>query len=359
MTPLDAPLVDTLETPVPVVDLDVVERNLAKMQAYADAHGLRLRPHIKTHKLPRFAQRQMALGAAGITCQKLGEAEVMADAGLDDILISFPLIGPGKAARLAALARRVTRLQVAADSLAALDTAAQAARDSGRVIEAVIEFDSGARRTGVGSAAEAVALAAAARERGLSCHALMTYPAGPATAEFFAAARSADRALTNLSAGGTPNARHMGEVAGVTEMRVGTYIYNDRTMVGFGAATLDECALQVHATVVSRPAPERAILDAGSKTLSSDLLPPDLIQRGLGTGYGMILEYPGAVIERVNEEHGMVDLSACEHRPRIGERVRIVPNHVCVVTNLHDHVVLAQRGVAREIISVAARGRTR
>jgi len=346
--------IEDLETPVPVVDLDVVERNLAKMQAYADAHRLRLRPHIKTHKLPRFAQRQMALGAVGVTCQKLGEAEVMADAGLDDILISFPLIGPAKALRLAALARRVTTLQVAADSLAALDTAAQAARESGRPVGVLIEFDSGARRTGVGSVAEAVALAHAARERGLRCDGLMTYPAGPAAAEFIAAAKLADAGLTNFSAGGTPNARRMHEVPGVTEMRVGTYIYHDRTIIGFGAATLDECALHVHATVVSRPTPDRAIVDAGSKTLSSDLLPP-----GLGTGYGLLLEYPDAAIERVNEEHGMVDLSACERRPEIGERVRIVPNHVCVVTNLHDEIVLSRGGVAREIVSVAARGRTR
>ena len=130
-------------------------------------------------------------------------------------------------------------------------------------------------------------------------------------------------------------------------------------MVGFGAATLDECALHVHATVVSRPAPDRAIIDAGSKTLSSDLLPPDLTQQGLATGHGLVLEYPDAVIERLNEEHGMVDLSACERRPEIGERVRIVPNHVCVVTNLHDEVVLARDGVVQEIVPVAARGRTR
>lgn len=346
--------VEDLETPVPVVDLDRVERNLAKMQAYADAHRLRLRPHIKTHKLTRFAQRQVALGAGGITCQKLGEAEVMADAGLDDILISFPLIGPAKALRLAALARRVTTLQVAADSLAALDTAAQAARDSGRQFGVLIEFDSGARRTGVGSVSDASALARAARERGLRCDGLMTYPAGSATADFIAGAKLADSGFTTFSAGGTPNAWHMHEVVGVTEMRVGTYIYHDRTMVGCGAATLGECALHVHATVVSRPTPDRAIIDSGSKTLSSDLLPP-----GLGTGYGLILDYPDAVIERVNEEHGMVDLSACGLRPAIGERVRVVPNHVCVVTNLHDEVVLARRGAGCEIVSVSARGRTR
>jgi len=349
--------VDTLETPVPIVDLAVVEHNLAKMQGYADAHGLRLRPHIKTHKLPMFAQRQLALGAVGITCQKLGEAEVMADAGLDDILISFPLIGPIKAARLAALARRVAHLRVVADSVAGLDTVAQAAREAGRDIGVLIEFDSGNRRTGVTSVAEALELAEAARARGLRCDGLMTYPAGPEAAAFIAGVKAGAKAggeFAIISAGGTPNAWRMHEIPGITEMRVGTYIYNDRTMVGFGGASLDECALHVHATVVSRPTATRGIIDAGSKTLSSDQLPP-----GLGVGYGLLLEYPDAIIERVNEEHGMLDLSACARRPEIGERVRIVPNHVCVVTNLHDEIVLARGGVVDAIVSVAARGRTR
>lgn len=345
--------INTLETPVPVVDLAVVEHNLAKMQGYADAHGLHLRPHIKTHKLPMFAQRQVALGAVGITCQKLGEAEVMADAGLDDILISFPLIGPIKATRLAALAARVTKLRVVADSLAGLDTVAQASREAGRDIGVLIEFDSGNKRTGVTSVAEAVELAQAAAARGLRCDGLMTYPAGPEAAAFIAGAKAAGE-FAIISAGGTPNAWRMHEIPGVTEMRVGTYIYNDRSMVGFGGATLEECALHVHATIVSRPTATRAIIDAGSKTLSSDPLPP-----GLGTGYGLLLEYPDAVIERVNEEHGMLDLSACARRPEIGERVRIVPNHVCVVTNLHDEIVLARDGVVDAIVPVAARGRTR
>jgi len=349
--------IDTLETPVPIVDLTVVEHNLAKMQGYADAHGLCLRPHIKTHKLPMFAQRQLALGAVGITCQKLGEAEVMADAGLDDILISFPLIGPIKAARLAALARRVTTLRVVADSVAGLDTVAQAAGEAGRDIGVLIEFDSGNRRTGVTSVTEALELAQAARARGLRCDGLMTYPAGPEAAAFIAGVKTGAKAggeFAIISAGGTPNAWRMHEIPGVTEMRVGTYIYNDCTMVGFGGASLDECALHVHATVVSRPTATRGIIDAGSKTLSSDQLPP-----GLGVGYGLLLEYPDAIIERVNEEHGMLDLSACARRPEIGERVRIVPNHVCVVTNLHDEIVLARGGVVDAIVSVAARGRTR
>ena len=351
--------IEALETPVPVIDLDRVEHNLAKMQGYADRHGLRLRPHIKTHKLPVFAHRQMALGAAGITCQKLGEAEVMADAGLDDILISYPLIGEAKSLRLAALARRLGTLCVVADSEPAVDSAARAALASGRTIGVLVEFDSGAKRTGVVSAGQAVALARRVRDsEGLRFDGLMTYPASTATAAFVAEAApllaAENLAPAVISGGGTPGAWRAHEIAGLTELRVGTYIYHDRTTVALGAATAEECALHVWATVVSRPTPERAVIDAGSKTLSSDLLPS-----GLGTGYGTLPDYPDAAIERLNEEHGMLDLSACARRPELGELVRILPNHVCVVSNLHDSVVLARNGAVVDEVAVAARGRTR
>ncbi len=351
--------VETLDTPVPVIDLDRVEHNLAKMQAYADRHGLRLRPHVKTHKLPALAHRQMALGAVGITCQKLGEAEVMADAGLDDIFISYPLIGDAKAVRLAALAMRVGSLRVAADSTLAVATAAQAARACGRTIGVLIEFDSGARRTGVVSVEDALALARLVRDSdGLRFDGLMTYPANAATAAFVAAATPAlaaeNLAPAIVSGGGTPGAWRAHEIAGLTELRVGTYIYHDRTTVALGAASLDECALHVLATIVSRPTPERAVIDAGSKTLSSDLLPT-----GLGDGHGMLLDYPEAKLERLNEEHGMLDLSGCARRPELGEVVRVLPNHVCVVSNLHGAVILARGGVVVEAAAVAARGRTR
>ena len=352
-------LAAALETPAPVIDLDRVEHNLAKMQAYADSHGLRLRPHIKTHKLPLFARRQVALGAVGITCQKLGEAEVMADAGLSDIFVSYPLIGAAKAARLAALAARVPRLAVAADSALAVETAGSAARQAGRTIGVLIEFDSGGRRTGVVSAAQAVALARLARDTpGVRFDGLMTYPASAATASFVAEASpllaAENLAPAVVSGGGTPGAWRAHEIAGLTELRVGTYIYHDRTTVALGAASADECALYVLATVISRPTPERAVIDAGSKTLSSDLLPP-----GLGDGYGMLPDYPDARIERLNEEHGMLDLSASARRPELGEVVRILPNHVCVVSNLHDEVVLTRGGAVVETVAVAARGRTR
>ena len=327
--------IDQLETPVPVIDLDRVEHNLVKMQAYCDLHGLKLRPHIKTHKLPVFAQRQMALGATGITCQKLGEAEVMADAGLNDIFLSYPLIGPAKASRLAALARRVT-MRVAVDNPVALDTAARAAREAGAEIGVLVEFDSGGKRTGVVTVDEALELAqaivAAAKQR-----------LGGAGIE-----------IRTVSGGGTPNAWSQHEIEGLTELRVGTYIYHDRATVGVGAATLDECALHLHATVVSRPTETRAVIDAGSKSLSSDRVAPSV-----GDGFGLILEYPDAIIERLNEEHGILDLSHSARKPAIGERVRIVPNHVCVVTNLHDAVVTSRNGLVEATLPVAARGRTR
>jgi D-serine deaminase-like pyridoxal phosphate-dependent protein len=346
--------ITALETPVPVIDLDVVGRNLSRMQAYADSHGLALRPHIKTHKLPRFAQAQVQLGAVGITCQKLGEAEVMADAGLDDILISYPLIGPDKARRLAALARRAT-MRAAIDNPLALETVALAGQEASRPIGVLVEFDSGMKRTGVTSVQEALALIAQVKAAdGLRFDGLMTYPSSAATAEFVRAVKEAGVALPMVSGGGTPRAAHAHEIEGVTEMRVGTYIYNDRTLVELGAAGLGDCALHVHATVISRPTESRAILDCGSKTLSSDLIP-----RGASAGYGLLIDYPDAVIERLSEEHGMVDLSGCAVKPALGERVRILPNHVCVVTNLHNEVVVSRNGLVEDIWPVAARGLTR
>jgi D-serine deaminase-like pyridoxal phosphate-dependent protein len=349
-------LIDDLETPVPVIDLDRMERNLAKMQAYCGQHRLLLRPHIKTHKIPAFAHRQLALGACGITCQKLGEAEVMADAGIEDILISYPLIGPAKTLRLAALARRA-RMRIAVDSAMAVDTVADAARAAGRTIGVLVEFDSGNKRAGVATVEQALDLARRVIAAGLRFEGLMTYPSSAASAVFVAEAKQhfADFGIEipTVSGGGTPNAWGAHDIAGLTEVRAGTYIYHDRATAAAGVANLDECALHLHATVVSRPADGRAVIDAGSKSLSSDLAP------GAGPGYGLILGYPDAVIVRLNEEHGVVDLTQCRDKPQLGERLRIVPNHVCAVSNLHDEVVTSRDGRVVDSVRVAARGRTR
>ncbi len=346
---------DELDTPVPVIDLDIVERNLAAMQAYCDEHGLRLRPHIKTHKLPCLARRQIELGAVGITCQKLGEAEVMVGAGLNDILISFPIVGAPKVTRLSALARRAT-IRVAIDNRLALDTAAQAARAAGVAIGILVEFDSGMHRTGVVAPDEAVDLARrVAATPNLRFDGLMTYPATEATSAFLheamALLRKDGLPISIVSGGGTPRSRHAHTFPGLTEYRVGTYIYNDRNTVAVGAATVTDCAMTVLATIVSRPTPDRAVIDAGSKTLSSD-------PASAGRGFGILVEYPDAIIERLNEEHGMLDLSQCRGRPVSGERVRIIPNHCCVVTNLHDEVVAVRGDEVIGAWPVAARGRT-
>ena len=349
--------IDELDTPVPVVDLDIVEHNLAKMQAYCDSHGLSLRPHIKTHKIPAFAHRQVELGAKGITCQKLGEAEVMIDAGLDDILISYPLVGPAKADRLASLSRRA-RLRVAVDSSLAADTVAAAARASNTPIGVLVEFDSGNARTGVVSVDQALDLAIQIEKSGLRFDGLMTYPSTAATVEFVAEARErfskAGIPIGVVSGGGTPNAWQAHEIEGLTEVRVGTYIYHDRATVAAGAASFDECALHLHATVISRPTADRAVIDAGSKSLSSDRVDP-----AAGTGYGLVKGYEDAVIERLNEEHGVIDLSRCSRKPQVGERLRILPNHVCVVSNLHDEIAVSRGGMLIDTRRVEARGKTR
>jgi D-serine deaminase-like pyridoxal phosphate-dependent protein len=327
------------------------------MQAYCDSHGLALRPHIKTHKIPAFAHRQVELGAKGITCQKLGEAEVMIDAGLDDVLISYPLVGAAKADRLAALSRRA-RLRVAVDSSVAADTVAAAARASNAPIGVLVEFDSGNARTGVVSVDQALDLAIQIEKSGLRFDGLMTYPSTAATVEFVAEAR--DRFAKSgipiqvVSGGGTPNAWQAHEIEGLTEVRVGTYIYHDRATVAAGAASLDECALHLHATVISRPTADRAVIDAGSKSLSSDRVDPSA-----GTGYGLVKGYEDAVIERLNEEHGVIDLSRCSRKPQLGERLQILPNHVCVVSNLHDEIAVARGGMLIDTRRVEARGKTR
>ena len=218
--------VTDLETPIPVIDLDRVEHNLSKMQAYCDSHSLRLRPHIKTHKIPGFAHRQLELGAHGITCQKLGEAEVMADAGLDDIFISYPLIGPAKAQRLAELSRRA-KVSVGIDNLLALETIAEAARASNHIIGILVEFDSGNKRTGVTSVEQALELARQVQKiPGLRFDGLMTYPSTAATVTFVAEAKrmfsEAGIAIATVSGGGTPNAWAAHEIAGLTDVRVGT-----------------------------------------------------------------------------------------------------------------------------------------
>ncbi|MCC7353864.1 MAG: alanine racemase [Anaerolineae bacterium] len=342
---------EDLETPALTVDLDVLEDNIARMQAYADEHRLKLRPHIKTHKIPAIAHRQVLAGAVGITCQKLGEAEVMVAAGLRDIFISYNIVGQTKLERLARLARQA-RMRVAVDSLTTVRGLADYLGREGVEVGVVVELESTHHRCGVTTAADAVTLARAIADApALRYEGVMIYPSNRASAPFIEEAVEALRAAGLLpqvvSGGGTPEAPFAHEVPYVNEVRPGTYVYNDWSYCSMGVCTPAQCALNVIATVVSAPTADRVIIDGGSKTFTNDGQFP----------MGHICEYPDAQIPQMSEEHGFVDVSRCARKPRIGERLTVIPNHACATSNLHDRVY-GLRGNRLEVVwEIQARGK--
>lgn len=359
-SPLAAAIARQYGTPAVVIDLDIVDRNIDRLQQVCDAAGLKNRPHIKTHKSPVLAALQRDRGAKGITCQKLGEAEVMAEAGLDDILISYNLLGEEKMQRLGRLLRSGVTVRPCCDNPIVADGYVDAARLAGRELEVLVECDTGRERAGVETPAEAIALARRiAGHDGLRFGGLLLYAPEDRLAESQKFLDQVKKGLAEhgletgiVSTGGTPNLRNLGRIKGATEHRSGTSIFNDRMMLVCGAATLDDCALAVYATVVSRAGPERGILDSGSKTLTSDT-------GGGLDGHGLIREYPNARIKGFAEEHGMLDLSHSRKKPAIGETVSIIPNHVCVVVNMVDELVTVRGGEITGTLPVAARGKLR
>ncbi|HKX00149.1 MAG TPA: alanine racemase [Bryobacteraceae bacterium] len=339
--------VTDLDTPAVLIDVDVMERNLCRLASYCAEHKLKLRPHTKTHKIPELAKMQVEHGAAGITVAKLGEAEVMADAGLDDILIAYPILGEQKRQRLVSLARRVN-VTVALDSV----EVAREISDDAVVNEVTIgvrgEFDTGMGRCGMPIEESSIA---AVREihdlPGLEWRGIQLYPGhimatarerlglieqeNQKLARLWDLLRSAGIDYPDVSGGNTPAAYLSHHFIGVTEIRPGTYIFNDKNTVCSEAATYEDCAVTVLARVVSRSVRGKAIIDAGSKTLSGDLL-----LTGDRRGYGHMLGYPDVYIADLSEEHGHVNLHGSAREPRLGELVRVVPNHVCPCVNMHD-----------------------
>lgn len=356
-----------LETPAALVDLDRLERNIARMAAYATDHSIALRPHIKTHKSKFVAAAQLAAGAAGLTCATPAEAGVMS-AVADDILLAYPALGP-KLARLMALPPAV-RLTVALDSVAAVDDLARAARQADRAVGVYVELDVGMHRVGVQAWDEAIALARRVRASApLEYAGIAFYPGhirgsvdsqDEALAALGSALRSAITAMEQagvapavVSGGSTPTSWRTHEIGGVTEIRPGTYVYNDRTTSGMGACAPQDWAFTVIATVVSTSVPNQAVIDAGAKALGREPI------RGAdGEGWGALLDRPDVVVSRMSEEHGILDLSRTAWRPAVGETVRVVPNHVCIVVHLND-VMYGVRGQSVETSwPVDARGRS-
>ncbi|PPC76469.1 alanine racemase [Pokkaliibacter plantistimulans] len=350
-----------LDTPCVVIDEDRVERNIQRFQAFCQQQRVQLRPHIKTHKLPYIAQKQLAAGASGITCQKIGEAEVFADAGFDDILLTFNIVGAPKLQRLLALARRI-RLTVVADSQTVVEGLARTVADTDVELGVMVECDTGAGRCGVQTPAQALQLAEMIQaSRGLTFRGLMTYPKAfsePKVEAWYRAAQGLfnqhDLPVPCFSSGGTPSMWHLAQAPMVTEYRIGTYVYQDRSQISAGACTAEDCALHVLATVVSVPVAGRVIIDAGSKALTSDLLGLD--------GYGQVVGYPQARVVGLSEEHGTLDTTACVQQPQIGDQLLLLPNHACPVSNLFDEVYFYRRdgqGEARveRCERVAARGK--
>ncbi|MEP0942123.1 MAG: D-TA family PLP-dependent enzyme [Rhizobiaceae bacterium] len=349
-------IIENFGTPCPVIDLDVVEGNIARVQRLCDEAGVANRPHIKTHKSPLLAKIQLAAGANGITCQKIGEAEIMADAGITDIVIATNLIGAARSGRLAALQRRIA-LKVCADNPVSLSQYSLAAAQAERPLDVMVECDTGQKRAGVETPAEALALAKIIRDDPmLNFAGLLFYPpleGWPATQIFLdemtAGLRELGLQVGIVSTGGTPNLVNLGKLQGATEHRAGTCIFNDLMMIRAGVAGQQDCAFHVYTSVVSRGGEERGILDAGSKTLTSDT--------GGLDGFGRILEHPNARIHKFAEEHGFLDLTKCNDKPVVGDIVRVIPNHVCVAVNMVDNLVAVRGNEIVEVIPVAARGK--
>lgn len=347
--------IDELETPVPIIDIDIVDRNLKRFQERCDKLGIANWPHIKTHKLVPLARYQVALGAKGITVQKLGEAEAMADGGIEDMLLTFNILGASKLKRLAALVRRVN-MTVVADNPVVIHGLGEAGRDAGKDIGVLVECDTGARRNGAQTPAEAAALAKEIADTpGVVYKGLMTYPAPGtrlSTEAFLTEARDliakAGQETEIVSVGGSPDMWKDEGLDLATQYRAGTYVYFDRALIKAGACSFDDCALSVLTTIVSVPTPDRALIDAGSKALTMDLL-------GL-EGYGVVHAMGDAPIYGLNEEHGYLDISKVDPKPAVGDLVRVTPNHVCPVSNLYDRVVFYRGDTVLGAVKVDARG---
>jgi len=359
-----------IATPALTIDLGILERNLDRLANYSRQHRIGLRPHTKTHKTPEVARMQVERGAVGITVAKVGEAEAMAAGGLDDILIAYPIYGRENLRRLATLAR-ARRLLVSLDSEATAQELSRAASEQSATVGVLVEFDSGFHRCGLGPGPACVELAKKIEKLpGLKFRGLMTFfgsvwgtederkkeirEVAKKVKKALQAFHEARMAVEIVSGGSTPSAEFAHEVPGLTEIRPGTYVYNDLNTYYQGLCRLENCAARVVTTVVSTAVPGRAIIDAGSKTFSSDPL-----GSGPKTGHGYVAEAPDAKLIKLNEEHGHLDITGSKHHFQVGEVLTVIPNHVCACVNMHDEVFQVRNDEVVGCWRVAARGKVR
>lgn len=365
----------TVDTPALIIDLDILQRNLRRLQEACDVAGLQLRPHIKAHKTPPIAQMQVRGGAVGVTAAKIGEAEVMADAGIEDIFIANILIGEAKMRRLVALARRVPKLSVATDSMENARQLSDAFSQAGLTLDVMIEIDDGAGRCGV-APEHAVAFARqAASLPGLNIVGIMAYAAksylgrtdeerrahcaeeGAALAAIAEELRQAGFDIRRISGGSTPSGGHYAPGCGLTEIRSGTYCLNDYNQVDLGTCSADDVAATVLATVISHPTADRVIIDAGTKALDQQVAK---MTEGYGVVVGVVCgdtPLPGLPprVVKINDEHGYLDATAAGLK--VGDKIRIIPPRICTCLNLYDEMVIVQEGMVRDVWRIAARGK--
>jgi D-serine deaminase-like pyridoxal phosphate-dependent protein len=356
-----------LSTPALLIESETVFRNLRRLSDYAAVHAIEVRPHTKTHKSCLLARMQLDAGAVGVTVAKVSEAEAISVPG-QDVLVAYPPIGHLRAARLATLARDRT-MRAAVDSLTAINTMSTAACAANVNVGLLVELDVGLGRTGVPSPDATLPLAQAIdRAPGLRLDGIMIYPGHiwEAADKQEPALHAVNQRLSEttalwgkhglvasiVSGGSTPTAYQSHLVSHLTEIRPGTYIFNDMNTVRGGFCSIDDCAARIIATVVSDAVAGQVVIDAGSKTLTSDICIP-----ARDTGFGHIVEYPDARITRLSEEHGQVDVTTCSYKPGVGDRVTVIPNHICPCVNLQDSVWWAESGEPMQSLRIDARGK--
>lgn len=342
--------VEDLDTPALTIDLDILSRNINDLAESCRRHKIALRVHTKTHKIPEIAHLQLQAGAIGIVCQKLGEAEVMVDAGITDILIPYNIVGTRKVERLVRLRQKAT-IAVALDSETTARGISNLAGEP--EVPVLIELDTGGNRCGVQSPEAALELARKVVQlRGLRFQGIMTYPSRPQAEPFLTRSRrlleDAGIQVPVVSGGGT-GSEAVSKQIGCTETRIGSYVFEGMRRINHSDNPPNPitCAERMIVTVVSAPTPERIIVDGGQKTFAS--YPP--------IPYGHIVEHPDARINGMSVEHGHIDVSDCDHAFQVGERISIIPQHQGMTTNLHDTAYAVRNGVVEAVWAVAGRGR--